>query len=267
MKTVHQLVDLKGRVALITGGAGYLGYAMAEALAEAGCGIALLDIDGQRTSKKAAALAKKYKVRAMALAVDLLDAQALRSVRGQIQVKMERLDILINGAALVGTSHLKGWAVPFAEQDMNTWRLALELNLTAVFALVQSCQPLLARSKNASVINIASIYGILGPDMGLYEGTSMGNPGAYAASKGGLVQLTRWMATTLAPDVRVNSISIGGVFRNHQEPFLSRYKNKTPLKRMASEEDIKGAALFLASDLSQYVTGHNLVVDGGWSAW
>ena len=265
--TIAQLMDLKGRVALITGGAGHVGYAMAQALAEAGCAIVLLDIDAGAAVNKAAALADRYKVRAMALAIDLTDDQAIKSVPRQVKTKMKRLDILINCAALVGTSRLKGWAVPFARQDINTWRKALEVNLTAVFALAQVCHPLLAKSKKASMINISSIYGLLGPDPGLYRGTSLGNPGAYAASKGALVQMTRWMATSLAPSVRVNCISLGGIFRGHREPFLSRYKSKTPLDRMATKDDIKGAALYLASDLSQYVTGHNLIVDGGFSAW
>ena len=107
----------------------------------------------------------------------------------------------------------------------------------------------------------------MGPDWGLYDDTAMGNPAAYAASKGGLLSLTRWLATTLAPRVRVNSVTPGGVFRDTAEPFLSRYVARTPLARMATEEDVIGAVAYLASDLSAYVTGHNLVVDGGWTAW
>ncbi|MEO0563282.1 MAG: SDR family oxidoreductase, partial [Chloroflexota bacterium] len=100
-----------------------------------------------------------------------------------------------------------------------------------------------------------------------YEDTSMGNPAAYAASKGGLLALTRWLATVIAPNVRINMITLGGVFRNQPETFIARYNERTPLNRMATEADVKGAALYLASDLSQYVTGQNLIVDGGWSAW
>lgn len=267
MKTIKQLMSLKGRVVLITGGAGHLGFAMAEAVAEAGAAVMLLDINAIAARRKAATLNKRYKVKATALTVDLTDDDAVAAMPALLKKQMGRLDVLIHAAALVGTSLLKGWAVPFKEQDIGTWRKALEVNLTSSFALAQACHPLLARSTNGSIINISSIYGVLGPDMGLYAGTGMGNPAAYAASKGGLVQLTRWMSTSLAPSVRVNSISIGGVFRNHRQPFLSRYIQKTPLKRMAIEQDIKGAALFLASDLSQYVTGHNLMVDGGFSAW
>lgn len=155
----------------------------------------------------------------------------------------------------------------FASQSVETWKRALDVNLTSVFALTQACTGLLKASGNGSVINISSIYGDLGPDLRLYEGTAMGNPAAYAASKGGLNQLTRWLSTVLAPDIRVNTISPGGVYRGQPEVFCQRYIQRTPLARMATEEDFKGATAFLASDLSRYVTGQNLKVDGGWGAW
>ena len=144
---------------------------------------------------------------------------------------------------------------------------AMEVNATAPFELVQSALPLLKQSGNGSIINIASIYGILGPDWSLYDGTTMANPAGYAASKGALVQLSRWLATTVGPSVRVNSISPGGIARGQPPSFVSRYVERTPLKRMATESDFKGIILFLASDLSRYVTGQNIIVDGGWSAW
>ena len=153
------------------------------------------------------------------------------------------------------------------EQSTEAWRLALEVNLTAPFVLAQACAPALSQTGHGSIININSIYGMVGPDMSLYKETSMGNPAAYAASKGGLMQLTRWLATTLAPRVRANSITSGGVWRNQPEAFTSRYTERTPLKRMATEEDLKGAVAYLASDLAAYVTGQNLIVDGGWTAW
>src|SRR5262249_36596755 len=126
---------------------------------------------------------------------------------------------------------------------------------------------LLAGSGHGAVINVASIYGIVGPNLALYTATDLGNPAAYAASKGGLLQLTRWLATVLAPRVRVNAISLGGVRRAQPDAFVERYQRHTPVGRRAREEDVKGAVVYLASDLSAYVTGHNLVVDGGWTTW
>jgi NAD(P)-dependent dehydrogenase (short-subunit alcohol dehydrogenase family) len=204
---------------------------------------------------------------AEAIICDLGDVEAVRSVAGSIDSSFGRLDILVNCAALVGTSALEGWAVPFEEQSAETWRLAQDINLLAPFVLTQACVRLLGESGKGSVINVASIYGVVGPDYSLYGDSGMGNPAAYAASKGGLIQLTRWLATTLAPDIRVNSITPGGILRGQAESFIGRYQEKTPLRRLGTEEDLKGAVAFLASQMSSYVTGHNLVVDGGWTAW
>jgi NAD(P)-dependent dehydrogenase (short-subunit alcohol dehydrogenase family) len=260
-------MSLKGRVALVTGGGGHIGGAICEALAELGANIAVLDMAQESCKDTASRINEAYGVETLPLVIDLSQEEALRSAPKRLQEHFGRLDILVNCAALVGTSGLTGWAVPLPEQRSDTWRLALEVNLTAPFVLVQACAGALAASGNGSVINISSIYGMIGPDMSLYRDTNLGNPAAYAASKGGLLQLTRWMATVLAPDVRVNAISPGGVWRNQPEAFHQRYVSRTPLGRMATEEDLKGAVAYLASDLSAYVTGHNLVVDGGWTAW
>ena len=167
----------------------------------------------------------------------------------------------------MGTSDLQGWVADFESQSVETWRRALEVNLTAAFDLSKGLSSKLKSGGHGSIINVASIYGINGPDYSLYEGTDMGNPAAYAASKGGLLQLTRWLSTTLAPHIRVNAISPGGIFRNQPPQFVKRYEARTPLGRMATENDIQGAAIYLASDLSAFMTGQNLIVDGGWTTW
>ena len=266
MKSLKELMNLEGRVALITGGGGHIGAALCEALAELGAAVVVLDRMEESCADVARRIHETYGVETLPLIVDLTDEKAVRSVPETALDRFGRLDILVNCAALVGTSELKGWTTPFLEQSADTWRLALEVNLTAAFVLVQACAEALAASGHGSVINIGSIYGMVGPDMRLYENT-MGNPAAYAASKGGLLQLTRWLATVLAPDVRVNAITPGGVWRNQPEDFHTRYMARTPLRRMATEEDLKGAVAYLVSDLSAYVTGHNLVVDGGWTVW
>ena len=183
---------------------------------------------------------------------------------GRLKIIQLELNCLINNAAFVGTSDLSGWNVPFEQQTAETFTRALEVNLTAVFDLAKGFSAILKNSKGANIINIASIYGMYAPDWDLYEGTSMNNPAAYGSSKAGLIQLTRWLSTQLAPQVRVNSISPGGIFRNQEKEFVKRYEAKTPLGRMATEDDLKGAIAYLASDLSRYVTGQNLSVDGGW---
>ncbi|MBP7687328.1 MAG: SDR family oxidoreductase [Thermoflexales bacterium] len=267
MKSLKEMMNLQGRVALITGGAGHIGAAMGEALAELGAAIAVLDLDAAACQTVADRLYGEYGVPTLPLPIDLNDEAAVRSVAASVQQQFGRLDILINNAALVGTSDLKGWATPFAEQLSATWRKALEVNLTAPFVLIQACTEALMASGHGSIINVGSIYGVVGPNMNLYKGTAMGNPAAYGASKGGLMQLTRWLATNLAPAIRVNAITPGGVWRNQAEAFVERYTALTPLGRMAVEDDFKGAVAYLASDLSAYVTGHNLIIDGGWTTW
>jgi NAD(P)-dependent dehydrogenase (short-subunit alcohol dehydrogenase family) len=266
-RSLREMMSLVGRVALVTGGAGHIGRGIASGLAELGANIALSDIAASAGEEAAATLATDFPVSAAAFACDFEQGDAVKELPRRVREKFGRIDIIVNCAALVGTSGLEGWAVPFEQQSPETWRRALETNLTAPFILVQAAAEDLAASGHGSVINISSIYGLAGPDWRLYEGTSLGNPAAYAASKGGLIQMTRWLATTMAPKVRVNAIAPGGVFRNTPEPFLSRYISRTPLARMAIEEDFKGAAAYLASDLSAYVTGQCLAVDGGWTAW
>lgn len=258
---------LGGRVAAITGGGGHIGAAMAEALAEAGAAVALIDRDEAGLAKVGAGIAAATGGPVSTHAADLADEAAVRALPGVIADRHGRLDILVNCAAFVGTSQLAGWAERFENQGSMAWRMALEVNLTAAFVLVQAATPLLGRHGCGSIINVGSIYGILGPDWSLYADTDMANPAAYAASKGGLVQLTRWLATTLGPDIRVNCVSPGGVARMQPVTFVQRYVERTPLRRLATEEDLKGITVYLASDLSSYVTGQNIVVDGGWSVW
>lgn len=267
MKSLSELMDLQGRVALITGGGGHIGSTMGEALAELGAAVAVLDLAPESCQEVAERICRTYGVETTSLVVNLEHEDDVRSVPGAILDRFGRMDILVNCAALTGTSKLRGLTSPFVEQSLEGWRATLEVNLTGAFVLVQACAEALAASGHGSIINIGSIYGIVGPDLRLYENTPMGTSAAYGVAKGGLMQFTRWLATALAPQIRVNAITPGGVWRGQPEVFHERYVDRTPLRRMATEEDFKGAAAYLASDLSTYVTGHNLVVDGGWTAW
>jgi len=267
MRTLSDLMDLTGRAALVTGGAGHIGLATCEALLELGADVALLDIDGDACQDRAQAIAPAGSDKVMAVACDLTDEAATRKAVKDVVHGLDRLDILVHCAAYVGTTEVAGWAVPFEQQTVDAWDNALRVNLTAAFVMVQEAQATLARGGVGSVILFGSTYGMVGPDFSLYEGTTMSNPAGYGASKGGIIMLTRHLATALAPAIRVNSISPGGVARGQAQVFQERYISKTPMRRMAAEEDLKGAIAYLASDLSAYVTGHNLVVDGGWTAW
>lgn len=268
MSTIKELMNLRGRRALITGATGGLGKVIADTLAELGAELVLVDRPGSDFENLCGTLSERWDVNIEHYFCDLEIQEQRKELITDFKKSDKGLNILINNAAFVGTSELQGWGVPFEEQTVETWRRALEVNLTAIFELCQGLTPLLkAADDGASIINIASIYGIYGPDWSLYEGTSMSNPAAYGASKGGVIQFTRWLATTIAPSVRVNTISPGGVFRNQPKAFVHRYEAKTPMGRMATEEDFRGVIAYLASDLSKFVTGQNLVIDGGWGIW
>ena len=267
MASIREQMDLRGRTAIITGGAGYLGRTMAHTLAEAGANIALVDLNAEKIADVCKDLEARWGIKTCGIAVDLENKEQRRQVVEKTVAALGVLDILINNAAFVGTSNLTGWGVPFEQQETETWRRALEVNLTAVFDLTQTAVPYLKESGHGNIINVASIYGIVGPDPRLYSDLPMFNPAAYAASKGGVVQFTKWCSTVLAPEIRVNAITPGGIFRNQDPAFLERYESRTPLKRMAHEDDFIGATVFLASDLSKYITGQNIVVDGGFSVW
>jgi len=264
-RSIHDLMNLSGRTAMITGACGKLGSIFAETLAEAGCSLILVDRDLTQLEKMREEFSK-YPGKLFIFDSNLEITDERKELRNRVILESSQIDILVNNAAFVGDSKLTGWATDFENQSVETWRRALEVNLVAVFELCQLFNKYM-NAGTSSIINIGSIYGFTGPVWELYENTNMSNPAAYAASKGGLIQLTKWLATTLSPNVRVNTISPGGIQSNQPDVFIQKYANKTPLGRMGEPEDLKGAMLYLASDLSRYVTGHNLVVDGGWSTW
>jgi NAD(P)-dependent dehydrogenase (short-subunit alcohol dehydrogenase family) len=255
--------DLTGRTAVVTGGAGPLGRVLADALASAGARVVVVDVD------EAACAAAANELRGsdhVPLGANLLDPHGLSSVVDRV-TELGACDVLVNNAAFTGTSGVPGYAVPFDEQTDEAFTTALALNLTAPFSLTRRLAPLLRATGHGSVVNVSSIYGLVGPNMGLYEGTRMGNPAAYAASKGGLAQLTRYLSTVLAPEVRVNAFAPGGIARGQDDAFVERYERLTPLGRMGTEDDFRGVVTWLASDASAYVTGQVVAVDGGWTAW
>jgi len=265
MRKIVDLISLKGRRALITGAIGGIGREIAVTIAELGGDLILVDRPDSNYEKIKEVIRKNWNVSVECIDCDLENQESREDLIYKVSSSGLNLDILINNAGFVGEDKLDGWVEEFDRQSITTWNRALQVNLTAPFHLCQGFSPLLAQRGFGSIINIASIYGFCAPDYSLYEDTLMGNPAAYSASKGGLIQLTRWLSSTISPEIRVNSISPGGVMRNQPDSFVGRYKSVTPLKRMANEEDIKGAIAYLCSDLSEYVTGQNIIVDGGWS--
>ena len=258
-------MSLKGRTALITGATGAIGQEIALTIAELGGSLILVDQPNSNYDYIKQNILNTWDTDIECIDCDLEYESSRKELIKLIIKSGKNLDILINNAAFVGESNLSGWVENFQNQSLETWRRSMEVNLTAPFHLSQALTPLLKKNGNGSIVNIASIYGIKAPDYSLYEDTNMGNPAGYSASKGGLIQLTRWLSSTIAPNIRVNSISPGGVWRSQPERFIDRYEARTSLKRMATEEDFKGIIAYLSSDLSSYVTGQNVVIDGGWT--
>ena len=259
------IFSLRGRKILVTGAAGHLGRALCEYFVSDSATVFAVDLNENGLASLELEL-KPAEGSFFAFAADLSDEEQRAGLVEQVASQTESLDGAVFAAAFVGTSDLQGWAVDFADQSIATWRKALELNLTAPFHLTQLLEPLLSRGDGPSIVNVGSIYGSIGPDWSLYEGLDMSNPAAYAASKGGLIQLTRWLASTLAPGIRVNMVSPGGISRGQDATFVERYSQKTPLARMATEHDIVGQVVYLLSGAASYVTGQNITIDGGITA-
>ena len=258
------LFSMAGKRILVTGAAGHIGRLLCEYLLSDGAIVYATDVD-----RKGLDVLKSVGTNAQGslqtFVADLSDEGERVELVRAVSESTRCLDGMVFAAAFVGTSGLEGWAVDFPEQSIASWRRALELNLTAPFHLTQLLHGLLSEGSNPSVVNLGSIYGRVGPDWALYEGLPMSNPAAYAASKGGLLQLTRWLAATLAPRIRVNIVSPGGIERGQSTKFRERYEQKIPLGRMAQEDDVVGQIVNCLSEASLYVTGQEIVVDGGYS--
>lgn len=264
--------DLSGRVALITGAANILGPEFAAALAEFGAQLVLADINAEACSRVSQDIGETYGTRTLAVTADVSDERAVKAMVEQVLLSFGGIDILINAAA-TKTADYSRYYKSLAEYDLETWNEVMAVNLTGMFLCAKHVVPHFVGRKQGNIVNVASIYGIVGPDPRVYEGSwyldrQINTPPIYAASKGGVVNFTRYLATTLAPyNIRVNCITIGGVFSGQNETFVDRYGARVPLGRMARREELRGSVLFLASDVSSYVTGHNLIVDGGLTAW
>lgn len=262
--TVHELFDLKGKVFMVAGGARDLGRDMASALAEAGADGFITSRNHLSASRTALEISQSTGRKVIGLELDATKEDAVRDVFNSILKQKNHIDILVN--CVGGGSVAKGSTI-FEERSLAAWELLHLTNLTSTFLLCKHVVPIMKKQLSGAIVNIASIAGIIGRDRRVYP---LGMPSQaidYASAKAGVLGLTRDLASYLGPDgIRVNAISPGGFERGQPESFIKAYSAKTPLRRMGRDGvDIKGAVLFLCSDASGYVTGHNLVVDGGFT--
>ncbi len=277
MTTIFDKFKLDGKVALVTGGAGLLGREFCRTLAEAGAAVGVVDVDAAAAAAVADDLsAAGYQ--ALALPTDITDPGAVTAMRDKALAAWGRLDVLVNSAALdpkFDPEALAKGITPgrFEDYPLEQWQAALNVNLTGMFLVTQACvAPMLAQGKRGSIINICSTYGLNGPDQRIYlkkDGRRVAfKPVYYTTTKAGVLGFTKYLAAYYAgTEIRVNALTPGGVFNNHDDDFTEAYSARTILGRMARRDEMNGALLFLASEASSYMTGANLVVDGGWTAW
>ena len=256
---------MKNKIAVVTGAVGHLGQEICKSLAKKGVLIVAVDKNKNIGDEFVQSLKKEFPQKHCFVSVDLEKEEDIQKLVATVKKLFISVDYLVNNAAFY--DDIKGWGVPFEEEGYNAWERVLKVNLLAPFFLTQKISPLMKKSSSPAIVNIGSIYGVVGPDHNLYCDTEMTNPAAYSASKGGLLQTTKWLSTVLAPHIRVNMVSPGGIERGQLKVFQDRYCKKTPLQRMAHEDDVSDVVRFLLSSEAKYITGQNIIVDGGWTVW
>ncbi len=272
MSELPTLFNLDGRVAVVTGGAGLLGAEFCRTLVDAGASVVIADLNGDAADR----IATSLQDRNLPVIGVKTDVTEIQSVQRMVDLTLEafgRLDILVNSAVLDPKFDPRhgGHTNSFESYPLEAWNQALAVNLTGVFLCCQAAvQPMLAQGRGV-IINLSSIYGLVGPDQRLYQQDGQSTqykPVYYSVTKAGVIGFTRYLATYYAgKNIRVNTLTPGGVYHEHDQDFVKAYSTRAVLGRMAQKDDLNGALLFLASDASAYMTGANLVVDGGWTTW
>lgn len=274
--TIQQKFDLTGRAAIVTGGVGLLGTEFCRTLAEAGASVAVLDLNASSSQATADSLTKSG-YNTFGVSADITQPDSVNAAVDKVLSSFGRLDILVNSAALdpkFDADAMKRGITPgsFEDYPLDQWSAAMNVNLTGLFLMTQACvKPMLAQGKKGTIINICSTYGLNGPDQRIYikDGQRVAyKPVYYTVTKAGVLGFTKYLAAYYAgTEIRVNALTPGGIYNDHEEYFEKNYSAKTILGRMAKKDEMNGALLFLASDASSYMTGNNVVVDGGWTAW
>lgn len=277
-KPAKDLFDLTGRVAIITGGAGLLGRMHAEAIAEAGGVSVIADIDKEGAEEVARDISNKFRKKSIGIPTDVTQPESVKGLLEKVLDRFGRVDILINNAASdpkVKDTTVSGteWS-RFESFPLEIWHQDLAVGLTGAFICSQVIGTEMASRNRGVILNIASDLAVIAPDQRIYQQPELPEhlqpvkPVSYSVVKGGLLILTKYLATYWADkNVRVNALSPGGVYNGQPDDFVQRLTNLIPMKRMANVNEYQGAVLFLISDASSYMTGANLIIDGGRTAW
>lgn len=269
MSFSNDLFSLKNRTVVLTGSAGRLGNRFAHVLSQAGADVILLDINKSENKKLEKELSDLYKTNPTAYTVDVNKPNKMQHLTKKIISKYSKIDILINNAHSVPRKNPK-LSEPFEKFPDDIWEIMVTETLRGLFFCSKEIGNVMSKQNRGVIINISSIYGMVGPDQRIYGTSKLNSPVAYSVTKGGVVNMTRYLASYWqGKNIRVNTLTLGGVNdKKLQKPsFVKNYSKRTILGRMASKNDFDGALLFLASDASSYMTGANLVIDGGWTAW
>ncbi len=265
--------DLSGKTAVITGGCGILGKHFCAALAECGANVAVVDLNHDEAVTLAEELVTKYKVRALGVHCNVADPVSVNEMVSQVVSHFGEINILHNNAA-GKSADLDAYFAPFEEYSLDQWRSIMSVNIDGMFLVAQAIgKRMVEQGKGGSIIQTASIYGVMAPDNRIYEGSfylgrQINTPAVYSASKSAVIGLSRHLATYWADKkIRVNTLTPGGTESGQNDVFKQKYANRIPLQRMAFAHEMTGALIYLASDASSYVTGQNIIVDGGLNAW
>lgn len=263
----NNLFDLTGKVAFITGGAGLLATEHALALNEYGAKVILADINLDKSNEILSVL-KEQNCEADFIKCDVTAKESWEGALQFVLGKYQKIDILINNAGFTNQSKSKNFDTTFENFPLEDWNAIMNVNLTGAFLGCQVFGNQMLKQQSGSIINIASLYGVVSPNHKMYPGTGISQPVAYSVSKHGVIALTKYLATLWAEKgIRVNSLTPGGIWNGHDGLFLERFKNLNPIGRMSNKSELRGGIVFLASDASSHVVGHNLIIDGGWTAW
>lgn len=273
MKIVEKLFSLKDKLIIVAGGAGQIGFRVSEILADAGATVVIADIDIEMARDKIAAIEdRELAERLFPFVLDVKSEPAIEQFYKQVTERFGRLYGLVNSFHYKGNSRKldtgSNFFAGFEDYPVEAWTEVHDINLRGTFLMSQKAIPYFKANGQGVVVNFSSTYGNVSANRSIYGASGINSPVAYATSKAAIINLTRYMATHLADlNIRVNVLSPGGVFNNQTDEFIANYTRLTPLGRMANANEYQGAVLFMMSDASSYMTGANLIVDGGWTAW